>query len=131
MNVFFRRFQQNMARLEILSNEEKLVKSSTLEEAFTPQHTIPTTLPKNYGFGWRLTQLDNGEWLTYHTGWWHGFKNYYLHNPKDNSSIIILGNMAGHSLGRVNVVQSILYPEKANLFMKGEALPQNSPLATN
>jgi len=104
-------------------NEEKLVKSSTLEEAFTPQHTIPTTLPKNYGFGWRLTQLDNGEWLTYHTGWWHGFKNYYLHNPKDNSSIIILGNMAGHSLGRVNVVQSILYPEKANLFMKGEALP--------
>jgi CubicO group peptidase (beta-lactamase class C family) len=104
-------------------NEEKLVKSSTLEEAFTPQHTIPTTLPKNYGFGWRLTQLDNGEWLTYHTGWWHGFKNYYLHNPKDNSSIIILGNMAGHSLGRVNVVQSILYPEKANLFMKGEAIP--------
>jgi hypothetical protein len=34
-----------------------------------------------------------------------------------------LGNMAGRSLGRVNVVQSILYPEKANLFMKGEALP--------
>ena len=30
-------------------NEEKLVKSSTLEEAFTPQHTIPTTLAKNYG----------------------------------------------------------------------------------
>jgi CubicO group peptidase (beta-lactamase class C family) len=104
-------------------NEEKLVKSSTLEEAFTPQHTIPTTLPKNYGFGWRLTQLDNGEWLTYHTGWWHGFKNYYLHNPKDNSSIIILGNMAGHSLAKVNIVQSILYPEKANLFMKGESLP--------
>jgi len=104
-------------------NEEKLVSIKTLEEAFTPQHTQPKLLPKNYGFGWRLTQLDTGEWLTYHTGWWHGFKNYYLHNPKDNSSIIILGNMAGHSLARVNVVQSILYPEHASFFMKGESLP--------
>ncbi|MHA8106571.1 serine hydrolase domain-containing protein [Aquirufa sp. 5-AUSEE-100C1] len=104
-------------------NEEKLVKFSTLEEAFTPQHTSPKVLPKNYGFGWRLAQLDNGEWLTYHTGWWHGFKNYYLHNPKDNSAIIILGNMANHALSKVNIVQSILYPEKANLFLKGEALP--------
>ena len=104
-------------------NEEKLVSIKTLEEAFTPQHTQPKLLPKNYGFGWRLTQLDTGEWLTYHTGWWHGFKNYYLHNPKDNSSIIILGNMAGHSLAKVNVVQSILYPEHASFFMKGESLP--------
>lgn len=114
---------EDLHRWDNALNEEKLVKSSTLEEAFTPQHTIPNTLTKNYGFGWRLTQLDNGEWLTYHTGWWHGFKNYYLHNAKDNSSIIILGNMAGHSLAKVNIVQSILYPEKANLFMKRDALP--------
>lgn len=112
-------------------NEEKLVKFSTLEEAFTPQHTSPKVLPKNYGFGWRLAQLDNGEWLTYHTGWWHGFKNYYLHNPKDNSAIIILGNMANHALSKVNIVQSILYPEKANLFLKGEALPAEFVLGGN
>ncbi len=112
-------------------NEEKLVKFSTLEEAFTPQHTTPKLLPKNYGFGWRLSQLDNGEWLTYHTGWWHGFKNYYLHNPKDNSAIIILGNMANHALAKVNIVQSILYPEKATLFLKGEALPAEFVLGGN
>jgi CubicO group peptidase (beta-lactamase class C family) len=112
-------------------NEEKLVKYTTLEEAFTPQHTTPKVLPKNYGFGWRLTQLENGDWLTYHTGWWHGFKNYYLHNPKDNSAIIILGNMANHALAKVNIVQSILYPEKSALFMKGEPLPLEFTLGGN
>jgi CubicO group peptidase (beta-lactamase class C family) len=114
---------EDLHHWDMALNEEKLVSFQTLEEAFTPQHTQPKVLPKNYGFGWRLTQLDTGDWLTYHTGWWHGFKNYYLHNPKDNSAIIILGNMAGHSLAKVNVVQSILYPEHASFFMKGESLP--------
>ena len=114
---------EDLHHWDMALNEEKLVSFQTLEEAFTPQHTQPKVLPKNYGFGWRITQLDTGDWLTYHTGWWHGFKNYYLHNPKDNSAIIILGNMAGHSLAKVNVVQSILYPEHASFFMKGESLP--------
>lgn len=114
---------EDLHHWDMALNEEKLVSFQTLEEAFTPQHTQPKVLPKNYGFGWRLTQLNTGDWLTYHTGWWHGFKNYYLHNPKDNSAIIILGNMAGHSLAKVNVVQSILYPEHASFFMKGESLP--------
>lgn len=104
-------------------NSETVVKLSSLAEAFTPQHTKPKVLTTNYGLGWRLKQLENGEWLTYHTGWWHGFKNYYLHNSKDNSAIIILGNMANHSLAKVNIVQSILYPEKAKYFLKGENLP--------
>lgn len=114
---------EDMHHWDMALNQEKLVKLSTLAEAFTPQHINPKTLPKNYGFGWRLTQLENGEWLTYHTGWWHGFKNYYLHNAKDNSAIIILGNMANHSLAKINIAQSILYPEKAAYFMKGSPLP--------
>jgi len=104
-------------------NSETVIKLSSLAEAFTPQHTKPKVLTTNYGLGWRLKQLENGEWITYHTGWWHGFKNYYLHNQKDNSAIIILGNMANHSLAKVNIVQSILYPEKAKYFLKGEVLP--------
>ena len=98
-------------------NNEKVVKLSSLEQAFTPQHTKPKVLTTNYGLGWRMKQLENGEWLTYHTGWWHGFKNYYLHNPKDNSAIIILGNNANQSLSKINIVQSILYPEKSKYFL--------------
>lgn len=107
-------------------NSETVIKLSSLDQAFTPQHTKPKVLTTNYGLGWRLKQLENGEWLTYHTGWWHGFKNYYLHNQKDNSAIIILGNMANHSLAKINIVQSILYPEKAKYFLKGENLPADN-----
>lgn len=107
-------------------NNEKVVKLSSLAEAFTPQHTKPKVLTTNYGLGWRMKQLENGEWLTYHTGWWHGFKNYYLHNPKDNSAIIILGNNANQSLSKINIVQSILYPEKSKLFIKGETVSPTS-----
>lgn len=107
-------------------NNEKVVKLSLLAEAFTPQHTKPKLLTTNYGLGWRMKQLDNGEWLTYHTGWWHGFKNYYLHNPKDNSAIIILGNNANQSLSKINIVQSILYPEKSKLFLKGDSILPSS-----
>lgn len=107
-------------------NSETVIKLSSLAEAFTPQHTKPKILTTNYGLGWRMKQLDNGEWLTYHTGWWHGFKNYYLHNPKDNSAIIILGNNANQSLSKINIVQSILYPERSKLFLKGETNPPSA-----
>jgi CubicO group peptidase (beta-lactamase class C family) len=101
-------------------NSEKLVKLSSLEnDAFQPAHTFKAPTTRNYGFGWRLQLLDDGSWLTYHTGWWHGFKNYYMHNRKDNSSIICLGNIANNSLSKIKIAQSILYPEKAWYFMDG------------
>jgi hypothetical protein len=31
--------------------------------------------------------------------------------------------MANHALSKVNIVQSILYPEKSALFLKGEQAP--------
>ncbi len=98
----------------------KIVSRDLLKEAFTPQHTTPKVLTSNYGLGWRLKKLPNDEWLTYHTGWWHGFKNYYLHNEEDNSSIIILGNIAGHALTKLKYAQSILYPEKKQYFIGDE-----------
>ena len=97
---------------------EKLLKQSTLQQAFIPAHNDANLVTKNYGMGWRLKLLPNGEWMTFHTGWWHGFKNYYLHNPQDGSAIIILSNVANHALAKVNVVQAILYPEKSSYFLK-------------
>jgi CubicO group peptidase (beta-lactamase class C family) len=114
---------EDLFKWDMALNSEKLVKMSTLREAFLPAHTFRNMITKNYGFGWRLQLLDDGSWLTFHTGWWHGFKNYYMHNNRDNSSIIILQNVANHALGRIKVAQSILYPEKAWYFMSGEGLP--------
>ncbi len=114
---------EDLYKWDMALNSEKLVKMSTLHEAFQPAHSFKNLLTKNYGFGWRLQLLDDGTWLTFHTGWWHGFKNYYLHNNRDNSSIIILQNVSNRALARVKVAQSILYPDKAWYFMSGEGMP--------
>lgn len=115
---------EDLFKWDMALNTEKLVKIKTLNEAFQPAHTFKFATNRNYGFGWRLQLLDDGTWMTFHTGWWHGFKNYYMHNNRDNSSIIILQNVANRALGRVKVAQSILYPEKAWYFMSGEGLPE-------
>lgn len=115
---------EDLFKWDMALNTEKLVKTKTLNEAFLPAHTFKFATNRNYGFGWRLQLLDDGSWMTFHTGWWHGFKNYYMHNNRDNSSIIILQNVANRALGRIKVAQSILYPDKAWYFMSGEGLPE-------
>ncbi|MFY7889913.1 MAG: serine hydrolase domain-containing protein [Spirosomataceae bacterium] len=117
---------EDLFKWDMALNSEKLVKMSTLEDAFRPAHSFKNLITKNYGFGWRLQLLDDGSWLTFHTGWWHGFKNYYMHNRVDNSSIIILQNVANRAISRVKVAQSILYPERAWYFMSGEEMPETA-----
>ena len=97
---------------------EKLVKQSTLQQAFVPAHNDRNLITKNYGMGWRLQLLSDGERLTFHTGWWHGFKNYYLHHRPDQSSIIILSNVANRYMAHLGRLQAIVFPEKAACFLK-------------
>ncbi|MDJ1469513.1 serine hydrolase domain-containing protein [Xanthocytophaga flava] len=95
----------------------KILKACTLEEAFTPKHFDVKTYA-NYGFGWRTYYAPGGEPLVFHAGWWHGFKSYFMRNQRDHSTIVILSNRASnHSLSRVNVVQAILWPKRANFYL--------------
>lgn len=95
----------------------KILKECTLEEAFTPKHSDVRNY-FNYGFGWRTHYAPGGEPIIFHAGWWHGFKTYFMRNRRDQSTVVILTNNASNrSLSRVNVVQAILYPEKANFYL--------------
>jgi CubicO group peptidase (beta-lactamase class C family) len=87
-----------------------LVKASTLEEAFMPGNK--EMKKENYGFGWRIKTLDCGEQVVYHGGWWHGYKSYLMRNRKDQSTIIVLSNIANHSLSHLKEMQPILYPQQ-------------------
>lgn len=109
---------EDMFRYDQALYAGKLVKLQLLEEAFRPAHQDRNLITKNYGMGWRLQLLPDGEWLTFHTGWWHGFKNYYLHHPQDQSTIVVLSNVANHYLSRIYEVHAILYPHKASFFLK-------------
>lgn len=99
---------------------EQLISQKTLEEAFRPANDDARLVTRNYGFGWRLQKIPNDQWLTFHTGWWHGFKNYFMRNRPDQSSIIMLSNVANSYLSQVKMVQAILYPDKARFFLRGE-----------
>jgi CubicO group peptidase (beta-lactamase class C family) len=88
---------------------EKLVKETTLAEACEPGSK--ELKKQNYGFGWRLLNLDCGDPVVYHGGWWKGFKSYLMRNPKDQSTIIVLTNVANNSLMHLKGLQSILYPQ--------------------
>ena len=66
----------------------KIIKKELLEKAFKPMHK---DLYKwdNYGLGWRINAKDN---IVYHTGWWKGFRSYYINKIKTKETIIILSN---------------------------------------
>ncbi|WP_230407225.1 serine hydrolase domain-containing protein [Pontibacter cellulosilyticus] len=87
---------------------QKLVKKETLAEAFAGSGQKKKD--EDYGFGWRITQVDNGDTIVYHAGLWHGYTSYLLRNPKDHSAIIVLSNVPNGSLSYLKDIRKIMYP---------------------
>lgn len=83
---------------------EKLVKRSTLEQAFQPVKLKDgSTFP--YGFGWGIEKDREKEYS--HTGGWVGFINIIYRDTKNNRTIISLssgGNGFGNRIAR-NFIQ--------------------------
>ncbi|WP_299990551.1 serine hydrolase domain-containing protein [uncultured Pontibacter sp.] len=91
---------------------QKLVKRETLEEAFMPTGKV-NKRAESYGFGFRLKQVESGDTVIYHGGLWHGFNTYFLRNPKDHSSIIVLSNLTNGSLNYMKDVRNFMYPAQS------------------
>jgi len=69
---------------------DKLVKQSTLSEAFKPAKlNNGKTYP--YGFGWILGTHKGKKYIC-HDGYWLAFMSYYIRFPEDRLSVIILLN---------------------------------------
>jgi CubicO group peptidase (beta-lactamase class C family) len=88
---------------------QKLVKRETLEEAFTGSR-LKKKKNEDYGFGWRIRQLESGDTVVYHGGLWHGYASYLMRNPKDHSAFIVLSNLPNGSLKHLKEIQHLLYP---------------------
>jgi CubicO group peptidase (beta-lactamase class C family) len=69
----------------------QLISEATRKEAFTPQHK-DLRLNDNYGLGWRLDLMDSLNPAVYHTGWWKGFRTYFIREIGEKRTIIILCN---------------------------------------
>jgi CubicO group peptidase (beta-lactamase class C family) len=101
---------EDLFKWDMALYSQKLVKTATLEEAFTPAHKEPRE--NNYGFGWRIKTPKDSDPIIFHGGWWQGFNAYIMHGRKDRSTIILLSNITNGSLNRVKDLQAILHPGK-------------------
>ena len=69
----------------------KVISDSLYQLMITPNSKF-NRRGQSYGLGWRIRELDNGTQLTYHNGWWRGFRSYFIHLPKEEATIIVLTN---------------------------------------
>ncbi|MFC7524786.1 serine hydrolase domain-containing protein [Parapedobacter sp. GCM10030251] len=84
----------------------RLLKPETLDSAYAGYSTPKKEL-FNYGYGWRTFDPGNHK-VVYHTGWWHGFRNLYIRDLKEDITIVLLTNLANGSLLHLDELYQIL-----------------------
>lgn len=105
---------------------EELVSQEAIKEAFTGSRTRKN-IKEDYGFGWRIRPIVNGDTVVYHAGWWHGYNSYILRNPKDHSALIMLSNITNGSLRYIDELEKLLYSEEFTIQESGEQSPVQEP----
>lgn len=85
----------------------RLISQAWQDSAYAPQNSKSIKGVFNYGFGWRTFEQGK-EHVVYHTGWWHGFKNLYVRDLKNDITIVLLSNMANGSLLHLDDLYHIL-----------------------
>lgn len=84
----------------------RLLRQETLDSAYAG-YSKPTKEVFNYGYGWRTFDPGNHR-VVYHTGWWHGFRNLYIRDLKEDVTIVLLTNLANGSLLHLDELYQIL-----------------------
>lgn len=70
---------------------EDFLRADLMQKVFMPYSNEKPGV-NNYGLGFRMKVFDNGEKLTFHTGWWHGSNAVFAHLLKSDVTIVAIGN---------------------------------------
>ena len=81
---------EDMALYDQALYTDKLIKQSTLAEAFEPA-LLNNGIESRYGFGWELGRNSSERYVA-HSGEWLGFSSYYARFPEQRLAVIILTN---------------------------------------
>lgn len=73
------------------------VETEILEDAFKLAHK-KLYIHDNYGFGWRINAQDSTNKIVYHTGWWKGFRSWFIRELGEKKTIVVLSNMSNQSV---------------------------------
>jgi CubicO group peptidase (beta-lactamase class C family) len=79
-----------------------IVSKKTLDEAFTPAYNKQLRGDRNYGFGWRIEEVDGNDKVVFHGGWWKGFRTYFIRSIDERKTVIVLINSDRHIPFRIN-----------------------------
>jgi CubicO group peptidase (beta-lactamase class C family) len=85
----------------------KLLPQAELEEAYKPGSPELKGY-RNYGFGFRINQQVKDKKIVYHSGWWRGFRTFFLRNINNHSSIIILSNTVNYSINSLQELYALV-----------------------
>jgi CubicO group peptidase (beta-lactamase class C family) len=85
----------------------KLVKQETLADAYKEGSPELRGL-RNYGFGWRINKQNPEKQVVYHSGWWRGFRTFFLRNLTDHNAIIVLTNTVNYSINSLGEVNQLV-----------------------
>ncbi|MBN2364865.1 MAG: class A beta-lactamase-related serine hydrolase [Calditrichaeota bacterium] len=86
---------EDLFRLDQALYQGNLVSLFALQEAFKPAHRDLRDYD-NYGFGWRIN-MNGGNKIVFHSGWWKGYKTYFVRKIGEQKTIIVLTNTAMHN----------------------------------
>ena len=85
----------DMLKFDQALYDEKLIRKETLELAMLG-YSKPNKWKSdmNYGYGFRMiNHPKTKEKIVYHTGWWRGFRSYFVRRIKKQQTIVILTNV--------------------------------------
>jgi tetratricopeptide (TPR) repeat protein len=95
---------------------EKLIKQSTLKEAFTPCK-LNNGKKSNYGFGWGIQKSRKGK-IVGHAGGLAGFRTYIERQLKKKNTIILLTNNGNSKLPSIRKAIANILKDKHFDFPK-------------
>jgi CubicO group peptidase (beta-lactamase class C family) len=126
----------------------KLIKPSTMEEAFTPlklnsgetyygpMDTFLGEGKMSYGLGWDIWEQTNYGISVGHGGFMFGIATFYVHNLENKQTIIAFDNTAGSEFGRIVTSANFLLNgnepmeirnQRSLAFVYGSALVKQGP----
>ena len=73
--------------------KENIFISDSLKKLAFSKMNLDKNGNKNYGYGFRLKEHEKYGKIVYHTGWWKGFRSYFIKVIDKNQTIVVLNNV--------------------------------------
>ena len=84
-----------------------LISASTYELA-TKNYNENFRNKQNYGYGFRLMYLEKKGKIVFHTGWWKGFRTYFIQIKDSDQTIIVLSNIKRGPFLKIEALVNLL-----------------------